>query len=286
MVFGFLLKKNKDPKFELLKTLGPYQLPSFPGVVMQTLERIRDPKATPSKVAEVMAADPGLSVKILRTVNSAAYSLANKVKSLDQAIALLGISQVESLVLSMAVGAALPRPTAPGFDATRFWRAAARRAATARALAARLHPARGAESFTAALLQDMAVPILAEKHPARYGPLLEHWHNSDEDLAALETKEFGWNHPEVATWICDEWKLPESLAAAIGGHHGVHSPGNEGLAAPPAVTLVSHVRELDDRNGVEALVEAAAAHGLKRDDAAAIVDESFKNAEELAKLFA
>jgi len=285
-VFGFLKKRNTDPRAELRQVVGDYELPTFSGVVMQTLQRLRDPQLPPSAIAEVLSADPGLSVRVLKTVNSAAYSVRRRVGSLDQAIALLGVASVESLVLSVAVGTSLPREPVQGYDSRRFWRAAARRAATARALAARLHPASAAESFTASLLQDMAVPVLATRRTDQYGPLLEHWHNSADDLAVLEQAEFGWNHPEVATWMCSEWVLPESLACSVGAHHGEVGEANQGLICPPAVSLVSNIRETDDRDGRDQLIEIVGTDfNLAPDLVTDLLDTSFDDAEEIAALF-
>lgn len=285
-MFGFFKKKSIDPREELRRVVGDHELPTFSGVVLQTLERLRDPDSPPSAIAEVLSADPGLSVQVLKTVNSAAYSLRRKVSSLDQAIALLGVAAVESMVLSVAVGSSLPRDPVQGYDSRRFWRTAARRATTARALAARLHPATAAESFTASLLQDMAVPVLATERSESYGPLLEHWHNSTEDLAVLEQAEFGWNHAEVGTWMCAEWVLPEPLAISIGAHHGAVSTASEGLICPPAVALVSHIHESDEHDGRERIIEAVRAdYGLAPDSVVQLLDDSFDAAEEIAKLF-
>jgi|ETNmetMinimDraft_26_1059896.scaffolds.fasta_scaffold33177_2 HD-like signal output (HDOD) protein len=285
-MFKFLARRKKDPKTELRNVLGEHDLPSFSGVVMQTLQRMRDPRSSPAAIAAVMAADPGLSVRVLKTVNTAAYSMRKKITSLDQAIGLLGLATVESLVLAVAVKDVLPAEPAPGFDSTRFWRTAARRAATAKALAARLHPAQAAESFTAALLQDMAVPVLTTGKLGKYGSLLEHWHNSNDDLAVLEHAEFGWSHPEVATWMCDEWALPEALASSVGGHHGEVGEGTEGLISPPAVILVSHLREPEERIGSDRLVEAVNEQfGIGTDEVVELVEDSFEAAEELAALF-
>ena len=56
-------KKKTDPKARLDKALRGYSLPSFPAAVMHTLERIRDPNACASSVAEALTVDPGLSVR-------------------------------------------------------------------------------------------------------------------------------------------------------------------------------------------------------------------------------
>ena len=69
-----------------------------------------------------------------------------------------------------------------------------------------------------------------------YGPLLEQWHHSADDLAALEQEAFGWDHAVVGNWMCSEWKFPTQLANAIGAHHGT---GDEEWTELPAVSLVA-----------------------------------------------
>jgi HD-like signal output (HDOD) protein len=281
-----LYRRNTDPKKELQKVLGTYTLPSFSTVVLSTLERIRDPEATPSAIGDMLSADPGLSVRILGSVNSAAYAVRREVKSVEHGVALLGIPAVESLILSVEVVRVAPRQAAPGYDHPRFWRAAARRAAIARALAAVLHPALVSESFTAALLQDMAIPFLATQQGERYGPVLEQWHAGGESLAVLEQQEFGWNHAEVATWLGSEWSLPDSLVEAIGGHHGAVSEGTQDLECPPAVSLVSHIRETEEELGIDKLLEAAHSEfGMPTNQVEELINGSLESAEELARQF-
>lgn len=274
---------RKNPAKALKKLLGEYDLPSFPGIVMQVLERIRDDEASAATVVECIEHDPGLSVRILAAVNSATYAPRSRVENLTQAVAMLGISNVEALVLGIAVGGTLPRPECPGFEPRRFWLAAARRAATAQALAKVLHPATRSETFTAALLQDMAVPLIAASRAAQYAPVLESWHAGEGALHELERDVLGLDHAEVGTWLCEAWQLPESLRDAVGGHHAV----DEGACAcPPAVRLVAALRETDENDGVDQLVACAQeSYGLPADDAVAMVRAGFEEAEELALLF-
>ena len=109
MMFAFLSRKKIDPKKSLKKALGEFELPSFPTAIVETMQRIRNPESSAASIAEVLGMDPGLSVRVLRLANSAAFSRGKKVESLTQAIALVGLSQLESLVLSIATGSAAPR---------------------------------------------------------------------------------------------------------------------------------------------------------------------------------
>jgi HD-like signal output (HDOD) protein len=277
-----LFKRSHDPQEELQRLLGSYALPTFSAIAQRVLQEIRNPDHTSQSIARLLAADPGLSATLLKTVNSAAFGLRKRVDSVPQAVALMGSAALESLAVSVAVGGALPRDGAPEFEFHRFWLASARRAATARALAEILHPATAVQCYTAALLQDMAIPFLANRKADEYGPVLRHWHESTDDLAALERTEFGWDHAQVAQWIAERWELPDSLTTAVAAHHDPEAAAD---ACPPAVALVSCLLERDDNPGTDRLIEVAhARHGIATDRLAELIQTSFASAESLARL--
>jgi HD-like signal output (HDOD) protein len=280
-MFSFFGKKT-DPKARLQKLFADYKLPSFSAAIMQTLERIRDPESSAGSVAEFLSVDPGLSVRVLRLANSPAFSPRKKVENLTQAIALVGFSQLETMVLSVGVRNATPTKPFPGYDATRFWRASARRGVLAHSLASVLCPANGSECFTAGFLQDMAVPLLATRDPEKYGAVLEQWHNDGGNLCELEREIFDWDHAEVATWICNDWDFPENIALAIGSHHGARYEGHEPLAP---VGLVSCLGENENDPGTEALIEEAHSRcGIATEELERLVKSSFEKGDAFAKL--
>jgi HD-like signal output (HDOD) protein len=280
-MFSFFGKRT-DPRARLQKVLRGYTLPSFPAAIMQTLQRIRDPKATSSSIAEALSFDPGLSVQVLRLANSVVFSSRKKIENLTQAIALVGLAQLETMVLSAGVGKATPARPSRGYDSARFWLASARRGALAHEFASTLCPTRKSECFTAGFLQEMAVPFLATRDPENYGRILEQWHDKGGSLCDLERGLFGWDHAEVATWMCDEWDFPENIAAAIGQHHGARYEGYEPLAP---VSLVALLREREETLGVDALVEEAhTMYGIPADRVRRLLESSFEKADALAQL--
>ena len=100
------------------------------------------------------------------------------------------------------------------------------------------------EAFTAGLLQDMAVPVLAVAHPDRYAPL---YARSETDATAplprMELDEFGYDHAQVGAMMAESWGLPESLILAIADHHHL---GERAPDAVEAVSLVRHCEPADD----------------------------------------
>ena len=276
-MLGFLRNRGTDPEEQLRKVLGEFELPAFPAIAHEVLALMRNDHLPGTKIAECLGRDPGLSVSVLRTVNSAAFACHRRVDDLTQAVAMIGMSGLESLVLSAAVSCSVPRPSA-AFDTNSFWHASTRRAATARAIARELHPSTAAQSYTAALLQDMALPFLATQLADSYGDLLEHWRSSNDDLSALERQQYDWDHAEVASWICSAWEFPETLTVAIAGHHGADVVG---AVIPDAVRLVSLIGEGD--TSLDPLIAAGEQRGIAADAMQRIIQESFVAADELAR---
>jgi HD-like signal output (HDOD) protein len=283
-MFGLFRRKKVDPERELAEVLGGARLPSFPVIQMQVLEALRQEDASMHAIGELVMRDPGLSTKVIQTVNCAGFGLKRRVDSVSHAVSLLGAGRLESVVLSVAVAQALPSRQVPGFRPRCFWRAAARRATTALALADLLHPASRSIAFTAGLLQDMAVPLLATHRGDRYAPVLEAWRGDGGSLAALERGEFGWCHAQVASWIASEWSFPEGLGYAIGGHHGSAEPE---LDSPLPVRLVGFLGEgEEDDIDLEPIVETARdAHDVPSDRVVEAVRAGFASSEEVAALF-
>ena len=263
--------------------MSDLRLPSFPQITMSALEKARDEDASLTDLADILAKDPGLSVSIMKTVNSVAFGRKQRVRNIHHAVSLLGRNEIESMLIAVAVRGSLPTTGLPQFDPARFWTASAKRAVVARALAQALEPSTASESFTAALLQDMAVPILLEQRGGLYADVVQAWHDGDMDLAQLERLSFDWDHALVGAQMGEKWQCPETWIHAIGAHHG--SAG--GLyKALPAVALDSCLREVHEELGIERLVEAAeSGYGIAADDTAEILERSAEDAAEIVSLF-
>ena len=268
-------KKSKERLSEVLQGCDP---PCFPQGVMRLMGMLRDPETDVGDLAQALQWDPQLVIRILKLVNSSAFGLRRPVNDVQHAVTMMGRSQLEHMVLSVAVKTNLPSAPAPGFEAGRFWHTSFSRATVAKAFASKLHPAEEARSFTGGLLQDMAIPLLAHARSAAYGPVLEHWHEAGEtELHVLEKQALGWTHDEVAGHLAVEWELPDSLTEVIHGHH----TETELL---PALKLVAIQRETQQEHGIEALLEEGRSrYGLDPDWARQAIVDADEKARELAQ---
>ena len=261
-----LLGRGRTPDFT--KILGDYEPPSFPTFITQALDALADADVDMSEVASIVQLDPGASARVLRVVNSAGFGLRTAATSVHQAATMLGRNQLEGLLISIGARAAIPTPgSGGGFDHERFWATASKRATLASLIATRIDPTRQSENFTAALLQDMGIPILVTREP-RYRDVLGQWHAEESNLAALETEVFGWHHGEVAAWLGGRWDFPEHYLQLLTDHHA-----DETAPALLPAQLVASIREVDD-GGDDAVIAKAEAVGISADDIQSMMVEA------------
>lgn len=275
-------RHGKSPRQELRDMLSGYELPSFHSAVLSVLSMLRDPDSSLTEIAMQLQIDPGMHVKVLKTVNSAAFGLMNEVSNIPHAVTLLGRSRLESLVLSVAVKDVLPSDELQNFDVRQFWLSAAMRATLARVLAQNLHPATQAESFTAGLLQDIAVPVLVSVKRNTYCAIYEEWKKgSDSRLDILEKESFGYDHQTVGALMIEEWNLPEYLARMISAHHN----WDNNTEVEPAVRLVSLIRDGNHKESIDTLIETCQKDfGLNQDIILKLTEKAFEDAEEFSQI--
>ena len=269
-------RKQKDSHQALRDLFVDFELPSFPEAVMRVLQMLRDPEIPVAKIGEQLQIDPGMHIRVLRTVSSAAFGLRRRVTNVNHAVSLMGRGRLEALVLTIAIPDALPTVNSGLFDYDQFWLYSARRASLARLLARQRHPATEVEAFTAALLQDMAVPILASRKGKNYIEVYDQWRSgTTQPLHHLEQQAFGYAHPLVGTIMAEEWDLPAHLIRSIGEHH-IWPDNEDGEAAVRLAALLRDNQEADDADELIAACEQR--YGIAPDKTRHLIDVAFEDA--------
>jgi len=217
------MSKTDFPSVNLKDILSVGQLPAMPQSAVRLLEISRDPEAGPAELAVPIEADPGLTVQVLSFVNSSYFGFRNEISNIKQAITLVGGRTIKNFVLYTAVFGLVPDPKCGPFNLKSLWQDSLRRGLFARAMGKVLGLKEAEEPFAAALLQDMAVPLLAKEVPGAYEKLFGARNVNDKHfrLSRLEQHVFGWDHAEAAGIMAREWNLPEEFAVLIEDHLAV-----------------------------------------------------------------
>jgi HD-like signal output (HDOD) protein len=272
-MFGLGKKKQTS-------TIENFEIPSFPGTVLNLLTKLRDPDISINELAHELEIDPGLHIRVLKTVNSASFGLSNKVSNIAHAVNLLGRSRLESLVLTVATKESLTKNNqAPWLDMNLFWATAARRAAVARGLAVELHPHVQSDVFTIALLEDIGVPILANREGDRYRDIYSNWQlEEDFDLIAQEQLHCGIDHATLGAQMAKAWGFPESLYEAIGQHH---QPDADDL--PLSLKIAALVKAPGDGEEYQLIADKAEQlFGIDSGQISGLIENVLQESQELA----
>ncbi len=265
---------------DFAKIFKDFKVPSLPQVVNKVLEAVQQPDVSFEEVAKLIECDPGLTSQLLKLVNSAFCGLSREITNVKHAVSVLGIKEVETLVVSYGVLKIVKSPGVQGFRLTVFWTDSLMRALFAKELA-KLMQLPSDESFLGALLQDIALPILLTEWFDVYQRAYQKWQGSGKRLSEIEEAELSWHHAQAGAWIAKTWKLPDLFTCAIGLHVSPAETIKKLNLHQTPVAWVSLSAEipsiLDDKPNLEPMLEKARVFGLEP----ALLLQAGKDAEQL-----
>ena len=275
--------------FKRLEATG--KLPTPPGVVLRLLEVTRRPDASVREVAEIIGTDPGLTSKIVRFINSPMAGIGREIKSVHQAVTLLGTRTVKMMALSFSVMSGRPRNACASFDSKQFCLQSFACAVAAKHLSTVTKIEVPQEAYVAGLLSQIGRLALAGAIPEEYDKILASLNAVPRDLPQAERAAIETTYAEVGGHLLRTWGLPESLCGAVEAFRTVDAtPDTPPLA--PLLYAAELVAEIVCGNGggeespVPQFVQAARQYfTLSDDQCAAIVSETVRELEESRELF-
>ncbi len=195
-------------------------LPPLPAVALRVMEVAQNPKSSASDLALVVSSDPGLSGRILRVVNSAAYRRAREVTSVQEALVTLGFVQARNMAISGAIaGAYAPDALNVLFRIEVFWRHSIAVAFKAAEFAAKSRKLDVPSAFTAGILHNMGRLAMYYADPAGLDQAIAEAMARGVALEAVEAELLGADHAEVGGLLARRWKLPQDIQEAVARHH-------------------------------------------------------------------
>ena len=263
-----------NPTVDLHEVLKGAQLAALPQSAIRLLDLSKDPDNGPAEFAVTIEADPGLTSQVLQFVNSSYFGFSREIATVKLAITLVGIRTIKNFALWSDVFSLMPNPKCGALDVKRLWQDSLSRALFSRALGKALGLKDAEEAFAAALLQDMAVPLLAKELPQEYSELFEKRATDGAKLSELEREKFGWTHADAATEIAQTWNLPADFARLISGHTDIEAVLAQGDAQPDqlAVALSALLPSSSDETWTEVDQFEAAYARIKNDQCPTITE--------------
>lgn len=190
-------------------------LPSLPRIYGDLTAALESPNCGASEIAAVVCRDPALAAKVLQLVNSSFFGLPRQITSVPEAVSFLGVATLRSLVLSTeAMSLFRPAARAAGLDVDALATRAVATATEAGRLAASEYRS---DAFTAGLLSDLGLLLLAAKAP---------------ELLRRDEAELGFTHGALGAYLIGLWGLAPGIVEAVALHHEAPDPSAGGHIGP------------------------------------------------------
>lgn len=200
-----------------------WQLPEQPKILAKIENAARQPKLHFHTLATLVIQDVGLCALLLKAVNSSYFGLENRIGSIEQAIALLGLEQT----LNIARTEALRRVGGGGAHSQ-----ADNRITTRSHEIATLCAIIAAECFTPKEVPSEHAYMIGQFHDCGIAMLMRDYSDycvildSPEAVAPwpdllAEDQRNQTDHAMVGSLLAENWKLPDAVCQAIRHHHNI-----------------------------------------------------------------
>ncbi len=192
----------------------------IPAVALKLLRLTNDENAHVADLSKLIETEPTLTAKVLRNVNSAAFALSHKITSIKRAVNILGFSAVRQLALNqLFYNKLIHHKDNHEFDQLFFWQHCLFVASLSRAIATALKHKDPDSIYTAGLMHDIGKIVFETYGKVSYSDFIVACKNDEQSTIKGEHDFFGLNHAEMGFVFCQQWDIPDQIAAIVYCHH-------------------------------------------------------------------
>lgn len=197
------------------------RLPSVPKIYRELTDELAKPAPSLPVLGRIVSRDVAMCAKLLQLVNSSFFGFARHIESPEQAVTLLGVNVIKSLVLSVHLFAEFEEQKVPGFNLSHLWEHSHRVAALCRLLAQEEGFSREERdhAFIAGVLHDVGKLILAVNFVNEYNCSMDTVRTQGGLMWQAERSCLGVSHAEIGGYLMGLWGLPGPTVDAIAYHH-------------------------------------------------------------------
>jgi len=192
-------------------------LPSLPSLYAELQQELMSRGSSFASVARIVSKDMGMTAKILQLVNSAFFGLPRRVNTIGEAISLVGMSTLQSLVLSAQAFAEYDPAKFPGLPVKALWENSIAASVTARRFA-EIHGASElvcSQAFLAGLLHELGTLILVSSGPSKYQEATALARGERLLRSEAERRVFGCTHADAGAYLLGIWGLSDPIVEAV-----------------------------------------------------------------------
>lgn len=206
-------QRNLD---KIISTIG--DLPTTPAIIATLMNLTSDINTDINKITRGIMADQSLTAKVLKLSNSSFYGRAKEVRTLNEAVIILGFMTLHSLIIATSTQTLYQKTVNNGL-AGKLWEHAFAAALASRLVAQAVRFPYIEEAFIGGLLHDIGKLVLMQKTPKEYQRIISDVEASRGSFIDHEEAVLGFNHTHVGSLLLQKWSFPQELIDAVEQHH-------------------------------------------------------------------
>ena len=258
-------------------------LPTLPHILLKLLEVCNKKPVKIDEISQIINKDASLSARLMSMANPVCYGPPNRVKSIDQALLLLGPDTIKNIAISSIVQQSFNQIKNSYISSLKIlWKHSLMSAVLAKMIAEKVSYPNHDEAYLAGLFHDIGKLVLWANFPEEYTEALQATRSNPALLLDSE-KRIGASHNETGAWLINSWALQSFIADAVLYHH---EPKHRIVDALPLVKIVYVANILSsgiDRDRNDAFGIAKEVLGLEHSVLDTIVSLSDKKVRQTAQ---
>lgn len=196
-------------------------LPSLPAFYNKIMKTVQSPKASLKDIGEIIEHDVAMTAQILKLVNSAYFGFYRNISNPVQAVTILGVNTIKTLVLSIEIFSIFETDKDYNFSFDKLWERCTLTGTFAKNIAKDISKDQHFidDAFTAGFLHDVGIIALASRLPEDYKQILN---DAAQKKITISEAEFGVlrsTHAEIGAYLLGLWGFSDDIVEAIAMHH-------------------------------------------------------------------
>ena len=253
------IRKEALQQFTMSALPPTLKLPALPHAVSMFVQKSNNDQASLKELAAIIETDAGLTMELLRHVNSAYLGLRHKANSVQQALSLLWLRQSKMYLITTGMQAAVRAKRSKLINQGCFWNACLQKALFAKEVAGLLKTDTEL-SFAADMIQDYLLPVITNELFDSYINFIEFRDEQPDCICKFETEAFGFDHAVAAASLAHRWHLPDDLVCCILFHHSglkilMHPQLGRSPVAAVAISALLPDQLQQDATGLDQLMQ-------------------------------
>lgn len=212
-------------ELDLARAEGPVRdiiIPPCPELLQALQQEADQADPDPDAIARIAGSDVAMAAALIRTANSPYYARAQKVGTVAEAVAMLGIAPTITLLTGFLARNAI-RISSPLVE--HFWETSTRRSLAMAWIARQLYGVDAGLAQTCGLFMHVGIPVMLQGVRGYAGTLAEALARQDRSFTQTENAVHRTDHAVVGAIVARTWHLPPVIALAVRLHHDFHVLG-------------------------------------------------------------